>query len=151
MTIGGIKSVEKTQCQVDIFSVTTPGNNAPPQICGTNSGEHSKNIYIPYPHKYIANSELPQLWKILKKNHFLGEKIEKILTNCYWKNQPFILVDTVYLHISYCYNGLNPLIYYTSIRSILLDTLFRKKRFEINLFVQRNASKFAIFIEFMTT
>ena len=46
MTIGGIKSVEKTQCQVDIFSVTTPGNNAPPQICGTNSGEHSKIIYI---------------------------------------------------------------------------------------------------------
>ena len=26
-------------------------------------------------------------------------------------------------------------------------TLFRKKRFEINFFVQRNASKFAIFIE----
>lgn len=40
MTIGGIKSVEKTQCQTDIFSVTTPGNNAPPQICGTNTGEH---------------------------------------------------------------------------------------------------------------
>ena len=45
MTIGGIKSVEKTQCQTDIFSVTTPGNNAPPQICGTNSGEHS-NEYL---------------------------------------------------------------------------------------------------------
>ena len=26
-------------------------------------------------------------------------------------------------------------------------TLFRKKRFEINFFVQQNASKFAIFIE----
>ena len=83
MTIGGIKSVEKTQCQVDIFSVTTPGNNAPPQICGTNSGEHSKNIYIPYPHKYIANSELPQLWKILKKPLF-GRKN--------WKNSYKLLL-----------------------------------------------------------
>ena len=30
------------QCQDDQFSVTAPGNNAPPVICGTNSGEHSK-------------------------------------------------------------------------------------------------------------
>ena len=28
-----------------------------------------------------------------------------------------------------------------------MNSLFRKKRFEINFFVQQNASKFAIFIE----
>ena len=33
---------DKLQCQTDIFSVTSPGNPAPPVICGTNSGEHSK-------------------------------------------------------------------------------------------------------------
>ena len=33
------------------------------------------------------------------------------------------------------------------IATIFLHTLFRKKRFEINFFVQQNASKFAIFIE----
>ena len=32
------------QCQDDQFSVTAPGNNAPPVICGTNSGEHSKLV-----------------------------------------------------------------------------------------------------------
>lgn len=32
------------QCQTDIFTVTAPGNTAPPVICGTNSGEHSKTI-----------------------------------------------------------------------------------------------------------
>lgn len=36
------KLYDKLQCQTDIFSVTAPGNNAPPVICGTNSGEHSK-------------------------------------------------------------------------------------------------------------
>ena len=40
--IGGKSMFEKGQCQTDIFSVTTPGNNAPPTICGTNSGEHSE-------------------------------------------------------------------------------------------------------------
>ena len=35
---------EDGQCQVDAFSVTSPGNNAPPVICGTNSGEHSKYL-----------------------------------------------------------------------------------------------------------
>ena len=40
---------EKSQCQTDIFSVTSPGNNAPPQICGTNTGEHSKyTIFFSY-------------------------------------------------------------------------------------------------------
>ena len=103
MTIGGIKSVEKTQCQVDIFSVTTPGNNAPPQICGTNSGEHSKNIYIPYPHKYIANSELPQLWKILKKTTFWEKKLKKFLQTAtektsllfWWIQYIYILVIAI--------------------------------------------------------
>ena len=28
-----------------------------------------------------------------------------------------------------------------------METLFRKKRFEINFFVRQNASKFSIFIE----
>ena len=39
---GGKSLFELGQCQTDIFSVTAPGNNAPPVICGTNSGEHSK-------------------------------------------------------------------------------------------------------------
>ncbi|TRY67506.1 hypothetical protein TCAL_11774 [Tigriopus californicus] len=30
----------KTQCLTDLFSVTSPGNPAPPSICGSNSGEH---------------------------------------------------------------------------------------------------------------
>ena len=33
---------EDGQCQTDTFSVTAQGNNAPPVICGINSGEHSK-------------------------------------------------------------------------------------------------------------
>ena len=41
--IGGKSVYEKGQCQTDIFSVTAPGNNAPPVICGTNTGEHSKH------------------------------------------------------------------------------------------------------------
>ena len=44
--MGGKSMFEKGQCQTDIFSVTAPGNNAPPVICGTNSGEHSKNYII---------------------------------------------------------------------------------------------------------
>ena len=43
--LGGNNMFEKGQCQTDIFSVTTPGNNAPPTICGTNSGEHSKFLF----------------------------------------------------------------------------------------------------------
>ena len=44
---------EKSQCQTDIFSVTSPGNNAPPQICGTNTGEHSKYIFFSFLKKSI--------------------------------------------------------------------------------------------------
>ena len=40
--VGGKSLFDNTQCQTDIFSVTAPGNNAPPVICGTNTGEHSK-------------------------------------------------------------------------------------------------------------
>ena len=40
------KSYDKLQCQTDIFSVTAPGNPAPPVICGTNSGEHSTLFHI---------------------------------------------------------------------------------------------------------
>ena len=42
---GGKDLFELGQCQTDMFSVTAPGNNAPPVICGTNSGEHSKYLY----------------------------------------------------------------------------------------------------------
>ena len=47
--MGGNEMYDDGQCQDDQFSVTAPGNNAPPVICGTNSGEHSKlkkGIYI---------------------------------------------------------------------------------------------------------
>ena len=46
---GAKLAYDKLQCQTDQFSVTNPGNNAPPVICGTNSGEHSmlpKNISV---------------------------------------------------------------------------------------------------------
>ena len=39
---GAVPMFELGQCQTDIFSVTAPGNNAPPVICGINSKEHSK-------------------------------------------------------------------------------------------------------------
>ena len=39
---GGNDMFELGQCQTDMFSVTAPGNNAPPVICGQNSNEHSK-------------------------------------------------------------------------------------------------------------
>ena len=34
----------RTQCNTDSFSVSSPGNPAPPVICGYNTGEHSKII-----------------------------------------------------------------------------------------------------------
>ena len=42
---GGGVVYDKLQCQTDTFTVTSPGNHAPPVICGTNSGEHSKTIW----------------------------------------------------------------------------------------------------------
>ena len=48
--VGGVTVAEKSQCQTDIFSVTSPGNNAPPQICGTNTGEHSNTKKISLSH-----------------------------------------------------------------------------------------------------
>ncbi len=49
--VGGLPATSKkapsaslsTNCLVDTFGVTSPGNNAPPVICGTNSGEHSES------------------------------------------------------------------------------------------------------------
>ena len=34
----------RTQCNDDSFSVSSPGNPAPPVICGYNTGEHSKAL-----------------------------------------------------------------------------------------------------------
>ena len=34
-----------TQCQTDTFSLTGPSGSAPPAICGTNTGEHSKTLF----------------------------------------------------------------------------------------------------------
>jgi hypothetical protein len=31
-------------CLTDTFSVTNPGGNAPPTICGINTGYHSKSF-----------------------------------------------------------------------------------------------------------
>ena len=55
--IGGKSMFEKGQCQTDIFSVTAPGNNAPPVICGTNTGEHSKEklFSMHYIYRQVAN------------------------------------------------------------------------------------------------
>lgn len=39
---GGKEVSAATQCLTDRFSVTNPGGIAPPTICGTNTGEHSK-------------------------------------------------------------------------------------------------------------
>ena len=50
MKIGGKSYHETGQCQTDIFSVTSPGNNAPPAICGTNTGEHSKYMIFIHCH-----------------------------------------------------------------------------------------------------
>ncbi len=33
-----------TVCLTDTFSVTNPGGNAPPTICGINTGYHSKSF-----------------------------------------------------------------------------------------------------------
>ena len=44
--LGSAKPQESivSQCSFDYFTITTPGNKAPPTICGTNSGYHSKII-----------------------------------------------------------------------------------------------------------
>ncbi len=38
----GVPVTQATQCLTDTFTVTAPGNNAPPSICGSNSGDHSR-------------------------------------------------------------------------------------------------------------
>ncbi len=39
---GGVDATVSSQCLTDVFSVTSPGGQAPPTICGENSGEHSQ-------------------------------------------------------------------------------------------------------------
>jgi len=46
MFSGGTNVVQRTQCLTDTFSTTSPGNRAPPTICGSNTGDHSK--FRPY-------------------------------------------------------------------------------------------------------
>ena len=41
-TSAGVPSSLATECLTDTFSVTGSGGTAPPVICGTNSGYHSK-------------------------------------------------------------------------------------------------------------
>ena len=36
------------QCLTDTFTVTSPGGNAPPVICGTNSQQHSNPLNSNY-------------------------------------------------------------------------------------------------------
>ena len=43
---GGVSANTHTQCLTDTFSVTNPGGISPPTICGTNTGEHSKEGYF---------------------------------------------------------------------------------------------------------
>ena len=38
----GIPIVSATQCNMDTFSISSPGNPSPPVICGKMSKEHSK-------------------------------------------------------------------------------------------------------------
>ena len=39
----GVPVSYASNCLTDTFSVTAPGGIAPPAICGTNNGEHSKS------------------------------------------------------------------------------------------------------------
>ena len=45
-TGNGLSMTNGGQCDVDSFSVSSPGNSGTPLICGTNSGEHCKYRYI---------------------------------------------------------------------------------------------------------
>jgi hypothetical protein len=42
---GGAAASVASQCLTDTFSVSSPGASNPPVICGTNSGEHSEQIF----------------------------------------------------------------------------------------------------------
>ena len=61
-----------SQCLTDVFSVTNPNGQTPPQICGTNSGEHSKFILMIASSKGFFNSFSISQFKILSKveSHF---------------------------------------------------------------------------------
>ena len=39
---GGLASSDLTRCMIDQFSVTSPGSQSSPVICGINTGAHSK-------------------------------------------------------------------------------------------------------------
>ncbi len=39
---GGVAANTNSQCNTDTFSVTNPGGQTPPTICGQNSNEHSR-------------------------------------------------------------------------------------------------------------
>jgi hypothetical protein len=41
--VGTIVS-DRSQCLLDTFTVTNPGGNTPPVICGTNNNQHSKKL-----------------------------------------------------------------------------------------------------------
>ena len=43
-TIAAKQVANAGQCLMDQFMVTSPGNPAPPVICGVNSGEHSNTL-----------------------------------------------------------------------------------------------------------
>ena len=48
--ISALPSTDRSRCLVDQFSVTSPGNPAPPVICGMNTNQHSMwtlwNLYL---------------------------------------------------------------------------------------------------------
>ena len=47
----GVPAALRTRCLVDTFSVTNPAGNAPPLICGSNTGDHSQS-FLPFSSKY---------------------------------------------------------------------------------------------------
>ena len=42
----GLPMSDMGQCLTDSFTVTAPGSVAPPVICGTNDGQHSKLLQL---------------------------------------------------------------------------------------------------------
>ena len=67
---GGKILTTMTQCLSDTFSVTNPGGQSPPVICGTNTGEHSKEhmkksllVYI-HRHNMFRFSVCGCIWNV---------------------------------------------------------------------------------------
>ena len=42
----GLSHTTGSRCLADRFSVTNPGGQAPPVICGVNTGEHSRDTHL---------------------------------------------------------------------------------------------------------